>query len=160
MLRFFLRRKNPGHSPPSAAGTMPNLYGRSGAASLPLQMSGSSRDGADVSPDGLRDPGVDRGFLFSANQFAEKTLFMRSPEKKLLFSFRGAPVPDPRVCGTAARLPYLRYFCNFLIPAVDFFQICIIFQWQMKKHLPLSSGPYQTETHYGQHFFRPVHGKI
>ena len=43
----------------------------------PLQMSCSCRDGADVSPDGLRDPGVNRGFLSFANQFAGKRRFMQ-----------------------------------------------------------------------------------
>ena len=74
MLQFLLRSKNPGHSPPSAAEAQ-DVYGR--LRIPPLQMSCSCRDGADVSPDGLRDPGVNRGFFLLPTGSGENAVFMQ-----------------------------------------------------------------------------------
>ena len=74
MLQFLLRSKNPGHSPPFG-GRRLNVYGR--LRIPPLQMSCSCRDGADVSPDGLRDPGVNRGFFLLPTGSGGNAVFMQ-----------------------------------------------------------------------------------
>ena len=43
-----------------------------------LPMSCSSRDGADVSPDGLPDPGVNRGFFLLTASSEESNGFMQT----------------------------------------------------------------------------------
>ena len=88
MLQFLLRSKNPGHSPPSAAEAQ-DVYGR--LRIPPLQMSCSCRDSADVSPDGLRDPGVNRGFFLLPTGSGENAVFMQT--FPFFSSFFKKPVP-------------------------------------------------------------------
>ena len=45
---------------------------------LPLPMSCSCRDGADISPDGLPDPGVNRGFFLLTASSGESNGFMQT----------------------------------------------------------------------------------
>ena len=44
----------------------------------PLPMSCSCRDGADVSPDGLPDPGVNRGFFLLTASSGKTVVFMQT----------------------------------------------------------------------------------
>ena len=54
-----------------------DLYGHP-SVFPPLPMSCSRRDGADVSPDGLPDPGVNRGFFLLSTSSGEIAVFMQT----------------------------------------------------------------------------------
>ena len=54
--------------PPLRRRGRPDMYGHP-SVFPPLPMSCSCRDGADVSPDDLRDPGANAGFFFFTGRF-------------------------------------------------------------------------------------------